>query len=145
MLNDDDKFSVGYGKPPPQNRFQKGQSGNPKGRPRGSRNLSTIMERALNERVTIKENGRPRRITKREAAVKQLANKSASGDLKSIQVLLNFLVPREKSTDASDAQPESFDAVDAEVMKGILGRFSSQKNNGGGEEEDGGQSNGSDS
>jgi hypothetical protein len=144
MADDDDKFSIGYGKPPPQNRFQKGQSGNPKGRPRGSRNLSTIMERALNEKVTIKENGRQRSITKREAAVKQLANKSAGGDLKSIQVLLNFLMPREKSADASDAQSETFDAADAEVMKGILERFSCQKKNGGGEEDDG-QGHGSES
>src|SRR5260370_38307462 len=144
MANDDDKFSIGYGKPPLQNRFQKGQSGNLKGRPRGSRNLSTIMERALNERVTIKENGRQRSITKREAAVKQLANKSAGGDLKSIQVLLNFLMPHEKSSDALDTQSKSFDIADAEVMKGILERLSSQKKGGGGGE-NGGQCNGSDS
>jgi hypothetical protein len=144
MPNDDDKFLIGYRKPPIQNRFQQGQSGNPKGRPRGSRNLSTIMERALNEKVTIKENGRPRRITKREAAVKQLANMSASGNLKSIQLLLNLLTSREKSADATDAQLESFDAADTEVMKGILGRFSSHKQSGGGDE-DGGKGNGSDS
>jgi hypothetical protein len=143
MASDNDKSPIGYGKPPSHTRFQKGQSGNPKGRPRGSRNLSTIIERTLNEKVTIKENGRQRSITKREAAVKQLANKSASGDLKSIQVLFNFLVPREKSTDASDTHPESFDETDAEVMKGILDRFSSQKKNRG--VEDGSQGNGSDS
>lgn len=144
MANDEDKFSIGYGKPPAQNQFKKGQSGNPKGRPRGSRNLSTIMERVLNEKVTFKVNGSPRRITKREAAVKQLANKSAGGDLKSIQLLLNYLMPREKSADASDSRSETFDAADAEVMKGILEQISSQKKGGGGGE-NGGHCTGSDS
>jgi hypothetical protein len=39
----------------------------------------------MNEKVTINENGQRRRITKQEAAVKQLANKAASGDKRAIQ------------------------------------------------------------
>jgi hypothetical protein len=44
----------------------------------------------MNERVTINENGQRRRITKQEAAVKQLANKAASGDKRAIQDMLRF-------------------------------------------------------
>lgn len=86
-----DDYVVGYGKPPVHTRFQKGQSGNPKGRQKGCKNLSTLMERVLDETVTIKENGSQKIITKREAFLKQLVNKAASGDLRSIQLAINYL------------------------------------------------------
>ncbi len=85
--NDDGNYKVGYGKPPPQRRFQSGQSGNPKGRPRGSKNLTTLLQQALDEKVIITENGRRKRITKREAWAKQLANKAASGDSRTAKFL----------------------------------------------------------
>jgi hypothetical protein len=84
-------FEVGYGRPPKRTQFRKGQSGNPRGRPKGSLNVATALERELNQRVTIKENGQPRSITKFEAAIKQLVNKAASGDGKAIQFLVNLL------------------------------------------------------
>jgi hypothetical protein len=71
---------VGYRRPPVGTRFRAGQSGNPRGRPKGARNLSTVVAAALSERVAVNENGRRRRITKLEAAVKQLVNRAASGE-----------------------------------------------------------------
>jgi hypothetical protein len=65
--------------------FKKGQSGNPCGRPPGSKNLTTLLNDALNESVAITENGRRRKITKREAVIKQLVNKSASADPRSLK------------------------------------------------------------
>ena len=72
MSDHDTDYSVGYGKPPQHARFHKGQSGNPRGRPKGSRNLSTLMAKALNEPVVISENGKRKRITKREAVARKL-------------------------------------------------------------------------
>jgi len=80
-------YSVGYGKPPLHSRFKPGQSPNPKGRPRGSKNIATLLERALTERVTITENGKRRSITKLEASFKQLVNRAASGDLLAMRQL----------------------------------------------------------
>ena len=51
-------YEVGYGTPPLHTRFQKGQSGNPKGRPRGRKNLSSLLNEALNGWVIVVENGR---------------------------------------------------------------------------------------
>ena len=50
-MADEDKpeYAVGFGKPPRRTRFCKGQSGNPKGRPRGAKNLATLMEKVLKE------------------------------------------------------------------------------------------------
>jgi hypothetical protein len=60
-------YDVGYGKPPRHSRFKKGRSGNPHGRPQGSRNMSTLLDRALNEQVVVSENGKRKTITKRDA------------------------------------------------------------------------------
>jgi hypothetical protein len=81
---------VGYGKPPKQSRFRTGKSGNLKGRPRGSRNFATLVEEALAEPVMISENGRRRKASKLEVIVKQLVNKAAQGDHRSIQLLMAF-------------------------------------------------------
>ncbi len=97
-------YQVGYGKPPVNRRFQKGRSGNPKGRPRGSNNFSTLLEDALNEKVTVKQGGRRRTISKREAMVKQLANKAASGDHRSIQLMVALLQQFETRREASSEQ-----------------------------------------
>jgi hypothetical protein len=59
---------VGYGKPPRNAGLRKGQSGNPRGRLPGAKNLATL----LNEAAPITDNGRRRKITKREAVINQL-------------------------------------------------------------------------
>jgi uncharacterized protein DUF5681 len=82
------QYIVGKGKPPEHTRFQKGQSGNPTGRRKGSKNVATLLKQVLNERVIVTENGKRRRITKLEAMLKQLANKAASGDHCAIKMLM---------------------------------------------------------
>ena len=88
-----DAYDVGYKKPPLATRFQKGVSGNPRGRPKGARNLSTVVAAALNEKVLVTENGRKRRISKFEAAVKQLVNRAAGGEARATQLLLGLIRP----------------------------------------------------
>ncbi len=87
----DRDYDVGYGKPPEHSRFKKGQSGNPRGRAKGSKNLATVLSETLDETVTVTENGRRRKISKREALAKQLVNRAAQGDAKTIQICLRLL------------------------------------------------------
>jgi hypothetical protein len=50
MPPDDERdYPVGYGKPPPHSRFVKGQSGNPRGRPPGAKNMKTLLTKAMNK------------------------------------------------------------------------------------------------
>src|SRR5712672_681915 len=84
-------YAVGYGRPPRSGRFKKGQSGNPKGRRKGSQSFADSVVEALAEKVTINENGLRRIITRRQALVKQVANKGASGDLNFIKLLVGIL------------------------------------------------------
>jgi len=86
----DGEYEVGYGKPPKHTRFSKGSSGNPRGRPRGAKNWATLVRGAVFAQVEVRENGRPiRRISKLEAAVTQLVNKAASGNLRALAFLRN--------------------------------------------------------
>lgn len=123
-----DDYVVGYGRPPVHTRFQKGQSGNPKGRQKGCKNLSTLMERVLDETVTIKENGSQKIITKREAFLKQLVNKAASGDLRSIQLAINYLQQLELRAQPSTPDGEQPGMEDAALIDGILERLKNSSN-----------------
>lgn len=93
---------VGYKKPPEATRFKPGESGNPKGRPKGAKNFATAIEEELKARITINENGKRRKISKREAIAKQLVNKAASGDSKAIPLLFNETRQREKQAELVD-------------------------------------------
>lgn len=76
---DGDADRMGYGKPPQQNRFQKGRSGNPRGRPKGRRS-SIPYNNVLGQMVTIREDGRERRVTAAEAFLLHLTRKGLAGD-----------------------------------------------------------------
>src|SRR5712675_3060077 len=115
-------YVVGYGKPPVHTRFQKGQSGNPKGRPRGRKNMSTLLSDALNGSVIVVENGRRKKITKREAIVTQLVNKSASADLKATQIVLAMLRDVDSQADVS-ADPAVFTEADQQIIRRIQARL----------------------
>ena len=83
-------YEVGYARPPQDTRFRKGQSGNPKGRPKGLQSFARLARQAFNEKIAIKENGERPTITKLQAALKQLANKAASGDAAAIREVLRL-------------------------------------------------------
>ena len=115
-------YVVGYGKPPLHTRFQKGRSGNPNGRPRGRKNMSTLLSDALNGSVIVVENGRRKKITKREAIVTQLVNKSAAADLKATQIVLAMLRELESQDDGS-ADRAVFTEADHEIIRRIQARL----------------------
>ena len=93
---------VGYKKPPKHTRFKRGQSGNPRGRPKGSRNLKTELAEELQEQIRIKEGGAPRRVTKQRAMLKSLAAKAVQGDARSATLLTNLALRLLDQDDEAD-------------------------------------------
>ena len=146
--SEQDAYDVGYRKPPLATRFQKGVSGNPRGRPKGARNLSTVVAAALNEKVLITENGwkspnaaeydgqtfktfqeanavtengRKRRISKFEAAVKQLVNRAAGGEARATQLLLGLIQAGEAR--AVEAPVPGFEDGDEDALRELMRRI----------------------
>lgn len=114
---------VGYCSPPEHTRFKTGQSGNPRGRPKGTLNMATVLERTLREKVVVNENGKRKTITKLEAAIKQLTNKAASGELKAFQLLTALVRSAEERAIQAPAPNSALEEVDERVVLGILNRL----------------------
>ena len=96
---------VGYRKPPEATRFKPGKSGNPKGRPKGSANLATDLSAELGEQITVREGGRPRRISKQRALVKSLMAKALQGDVRATTAVLALYARVITETPEAEGQP----------------------------------------
>jgi predicted Rdx family selenoprotein len=120
------EYEVGYGKPPCQTRFKKGQSGNPRGRAPGAQNLKTVLIDALNELVVVAENGGRRKISKRQAIIKQLVNQAAKGDLPAAKLLFQIVQDLDPPTEPETSQ-DSFGAADEKVIEQLKARLRGKK------------------
>jgi hypothetical protein len=125
-ITDDDArdYKVGYKKPPLHTRFEKGQSGNPRGRPRGTKNFSSVLNDALNQPVVVTENGRRRKISKRDLGIRQLVDKFAMAEMQATKMLLGLMLERERLMAAAPpAERPSFGAADEKVIDNLLKRL----------------------
>jgi len=110
-------YRVGYGKPPKGTRFKKGKSGNPRGRPKGSLNLATDLTAELGEHITVREDGRPRKVSKQRALIKSLMAKALQGDVRATASLLALYARVITEPPPDDNQP-----IDADELQ-VLRRF----------------------
>ena len=107
-MSKEDDYQVGYKKPPKHTRFKKGQSGNPKGRPKKvvhAPSMTTLREsvlRAAMREVTITENGVSRKVPAIEAVYNQLAAKAATGNMQAIKLMISLT--HEKTEEHDEAQ-----------------------------------------
>ncbi len=114
-------YQVGYGRPPIPTRFTKGQSGNPRGRPKGALSIITYIERLLEETHEIVEDGQRRKRNTKHILAAQWIRKAAKGEIKAMQMLLNLA--KDKQSEAG-APPNSINGEplsEEEVM--IIQRF----------------------
>lgn len=119
-MADEKDYQVGYGKPPKATRFQEGQSGNPKGRPKGSLNAATLMQQLMAERISVVEKGgRKKAMPMMEVLLRRLVNKAASGDLKAIPLVLK--IAEQGLADLGDESPST--ERDQAHLQGILLRM----------------------
>ena len=76
-------YETGYAKPPKSGQFKRGRSGNPKGRPKGSKDFRTDLRDVLDAKVAVTEDGKPRKVTSQKATLMRLREQALQGNPKS--------------------------------------------------------------
>jgi hypothetical protein len=109
---------VGYGKPPREHRFKPGKSGNPKGRPKGAKNESTILRDILTRKITNRSGGRVRKISVLEGIHLRIADDALKGNTKSAAFILN----RHAALVSGELQPQDLGDDDREVLEAFAQR-----------------------
>jgi hypothetical protein len=115
MSENERDYLVGYRKPPKHTRFKPGQSGNPNGRPKGSKNLKTELSEELTERIDLREGGKSLRVSKQRALVKAMTAKALQGDTKAANLVLN-LVLRLFQQEQTNEELDDLTMADLEIL-----------------------------
>ncbi len=111
---------VGYRRPPKHTRWKKGQSGNPRGRPKGATSLLEAVLAELSESIQITEGGRVRRITKLQALIKALTNGAIKGDSRAASLVLSWSARAIEG--GAGVEDESLTATQREIVEAYLER-----------------------
>jgi len=124
-----DDYEIGYKKPPKQAQFQPGQSGNPKGRPKGSKNLATDLQEELGQKIVITEGNKKQTVTKQRAMLKTMFAKALKGDARSATVLINLILGLHQVKDDQD-NDTALSADDAAILAAYEAKLKEQSSDG---------------
>jgi uncharacterized protein DUF5681 len=105
-----DDYKVGYGKPPKEHQFKPGRSGNPRGRPKGTKSEDTIVRAVINRRVGLTLGGKARNVPLLEAVWTKIADDALKGNAKAQTLITN----RARTLDT--AEPDSALSPDDEKV-----------------------------
>jgi len=72
--------TAGYCNPPKHSQFKKGKSGNPKGRPKGSQNLGSLVQATFDHKLTTTVNGKLTKMPLIQALITKLVATALNGN-----------------------------------------------------------------
>jgi len=122
-----DSSQIGYGRPPKAHQFQPGQSGNPSGRPKGTRSFLSDLRDELAEVVSVVEGHKTVEVTKQRAIIKALVRQAVAGDARAIATIVGSCA-RVFEAEASDQDaPEDSAILDAFLARPSKGAGKSTK------------------
>jgi hypothetical protein len=110
----------GRGFPPKEFQFKPGQTGNPKGRPKGSMNFHKILNLILKENAKIVIGDRTIKMPKKQILALKAVNSAMQGDLKSLQLLLPHILMAEKQQAEQEAKKEALSKDDAAILAAYI-------------------------
>jgi hypothetical protein len=113
------EFEVGYRRPPKFSQYQPGQSGNPRGRPKGSRKVADILRELLNAKITITEHGVSRRSSRLEVMILQLSNDATRGDKRALKLILD-LTDRHGREDETPVRADGLASEDRAILEEFM-------------------------
>lgn len=116
-------YDVGYGKPPKSGQFKKGQSGNPKGRPKGAKGVKASLKRELESSITVRERGREIKLSKAEVLAKGLVGDALKGDAKARMELLRLddeFFGEDRSAGTHYVQAAAPEEIDFAILRDFL-------------------------
>ena len=116
MSKKNNDYDVGYGKPPKSGQFKKGQTGNPRGRKKGARGLKTDLKAELSEKITLTENGKSVKISKKRLMIKQLVAKALKGDIRALSKLIDLNISVLGIEDEAIKGPASLSMNDQAIL-----------------------------
>ena len=122
-----DNEKVGYKKPPRENQFKPGQSGNPNGRPKAAPNFNTVIESELNQMVSVTEGGRKKRLRKRDVIAKTIVNKAAAGDNKTLLLAIGLIKEIEAVRALKSINTEELNKNDLAIFENLKSRLLNDK------------------
>lgn len=111
---------IGYKNTPKHSRFEKGRSGNSAGRPKGSKNTLKLLDQVLEQKITITQDGKQVKITKKLAMLMQLANSAAKGDIKAISALFPYMLQIDIKDEEREQAVKALSQDDNEIIKLFL-------------------------
>ena len=120
-------YDVGKGRPPRHSRFKPGQSGNPNGRPKGARSLTSDLADELSERIKVREGGKARTLSKQRALLKALFAKALQGDARSAALLISLMAKVVVDQPSAAAESPPLAAEDQALLDAFVARQAKTK------------------
>jgi len=122
-MTDRDTPTAGFMKPPKHTQFQKGKSGNPRGRPRKRDDLNTVLERVLKRKVRIRDE--ERKIPIRDALIWKLRELALQGDKQALALQRRIIEQAGLAqTDADDLDSLKMEGLKALENMGVTVNWS---------------------